>query len=242
MLQKSLIIFLTHNFKNCFIQTLTNLDASIFESNYDCIVLYDNTNNTYLNDQKHINFQNIKIIPTHKPNLLYDHLNHAHDMYIDYLYQNIDILKTYEYIWIIENDVYYHTNIKDFIDLHSPYQNDLLCPEIGLRTKEWIWPKTLYGLSTIAHHIGITAPIFRMSSRVARTLVDGLINNHFGGFFESLLPNLCINFNYSMIQFLPETIGLCHTFKDKLINNIEKDIINKTDFSIENKLYHPIKL
>ena len=41
--QKSLIIFLTHNFKQYFIQTLTNLDESISELNNDCIVLYDNT-------------------------------------------------------------------------------------------------------------------------------------------------------------------------------------------------------
>lgn len=235
---KTLVIFLTHNFKPVFVNSLKLLNDSMDES-MDCVVLFDNSCK-----YENINFSNIETVKIDKLKFNYDHLNTGHNMYIQYLYNNKNFIekKLYDYIWIIENDVYYHNNIKDFIDLHKIYFADLLCPEIGLRTSEWVWSHSVYGLPKIQHNIGITCPIFRISKNLAHILVYGLMNNYFGGFFEALLPNLCLAFNCYMTQFLPETVGLCNTFKTKTISLIEQDITNNTEYYIENKLYHPIKL
>ena len=57
------------------------------------------------------------------------------------------------------------------------------------------------------------------------------------------MPNICLENNLSIQQFLPELCGILTTQKNlPVMNLIIQDIVNKTNYFIEDKIYHPIKL
>jgi len=242
MINNSHIFFLSHNCKKIFYQTLTNFFLDQARKN-TTTVLFDNASNQDLDYLQTI--PNISLYKAH--NIIstinvYDCAGGAHNFVLEYLHLKPNLLNQYEYFWIIENDVYFHGNFIYLLkDYDSNHHCDLLVPEFGLRSSSWFWPNTVKGIP-VNHEIGISAPICRMSSRLASLLVHGIINKSFGGFFESLLPNLCIYKNYSIRTFKPEDIGIFNTFKTKAISLIEKDIVDNTNFYTEAKLYHPIKL
>jgi hypothetical protein len=100
----NLIIFLTHNFSEEFLNSLLKVNISVDNAKYKIIVLFDNKNQYDISiDSK---LTNITIIPINKINTSYD--SKGHSMYINYFKNNYDEIKKYEYIWIIENDVYYN--------------------------------------------------------------------------------------------------------------------------------------
>jgi hypothetical protein len=232
-----LIIFLTHNFNKIFLDTLLKLNNSIDNNNYKILVLFDKNNN-YDNDIDN-KLQNIKIIKVNRINTSYDQLGHS--MYINYFRNNFDEIKKYEYIWVIENDVYYPYNFMDFINIHNSYNHDLLVPEYGLRHPSWCWTKELKGFKNI-NHIGILAVIMRFSQKFLLKLIDTLDKTYFG-YIEALLPHICIENKLSIQQFLPEMCGILTTNNNlPLMELIKKDIKENTKNYIENKIYHPIKL
>lgn len=242
MINNSYTFFLTHNCKKIFHRTLTNffLDEN---RKHTTAVLFDDTSNQdidYLQTIPNIVLYRAKNIVSSIN--VYDCAGGAHNFVLEYLSIKPELLNRYKYFWIIENDVYFNGNFIDFLtDYDYNHHCDLLVPEFGLRSSNWPWPKTVKGIPVNAD-IGISAPICRMSNRLASLLVYGIMNKIFAGFFESLLPNLCDYKNYSIRTFKPEDIGIFNTFKTKAIDVIEKDIINNTKTYIETKLYHPIKL
>jgi hypothetical protein len=162
-------------------------------------------------------------------------------MYINYFRQNYSDIKKYNYIWIIENDVYYLNSFKEFIIRHENYNYDLLVPEYGLRHINWIWTGRLRGFKNI-RNIGVLAVILRFSQKLLLNLIDNLDKKYYG-YLEAILPNICIENNLSIQQFLPELCGILTTQKNlPIMNLIIQDIVNKTNFFIEDKIYHPIKL
>jgi len=228
------IIFLTHNFTTEFINTLKKLDNI---DQLDIIVLFD-IDNPY--DDKVDNlFINIKIIKINRIKTSYDQWGHT--MYINYLRKNYDLIIKYNYIWIIENDVYFKGPFNDFINKYKNYNYDLLVPEYGLRNINWLWTKNLKGFKNI-NNIGVLAVIIRFSQKLLLNLINNLDINYFG-YLEAILPHICLEYNFSIQQFLPEDCGILTTKKNHpLMNLIIQDIVNKTNFYIENKIYHPIKL
>jgi len=243
MKNNSFVFFLTHNCEPIFCKTLNSFfiddhrkdtTAVLFDVNSDKdLDILNSIQNVVIYKAKNI----ISSINT------YDCLGGAHNFVLEYLHFNPEELHKYDYFWIIENDVYFHGNLIDFLkDYDSNHFCDLLVPEFGLRSKtSWVWPKTVQGIP-VDEEIGVSAPIMRISSRLAHSLVSGIINKKICGFFESLLPNLCIYNDYSIRTFKPEDLGVFNTFKTKTISLIEQDILNNSNFYIENKLYHPIKL
>jgi hypothetical protein len=231
------ILFLTHHFKEEFLNTLLKLDKDKEAEKYDIFVLFDNQNNYDTNiDTK---FQNIKIVKINRIETTYDYLGHS--MYIHYFKQNYESIQRYKYIWIIENDVYYPDSIMHFINKHNPYDYDLMVSEYGTRDTDWYWTQTLKGFKT-PQNIGVLAVIMRFSQDFMYTLIDTIDNAHYG-YIESILPNLCLEYKLSIHQFLPELCGVLTTDGNSpLIKLIEMDIQNKTTNFIERKIYHPIKL
>jgi hypothetical protein len=162
-------------------------------------------------------------------------------MYINYFKNNIDLLKKYTYIWVVENDVYFPQSFKIFIDKYANYEYDLLVSEYGLRDKGWIWTNTLRGFSKV-NNIGVLAVIARFSQRFLLNLVENIDINYFG-YLEAVLPHICQEYNFSIQQFLPEMCGILTTNPGlPLLKFIKEDIINKRRDFIEDKIYHPIKL
>jgi len=243
MKKNSFVLFLTHDCKPNFYKTLNSFFLDSYRKD-TTIVLFDansNKNLDIINSIPNISVYKAKNIVSSIN--IYDCLGGGHNFVLEYLYLNSNILNAYDYFWIIENDVYFHGNLIDLLKNYDDnYDCDLLVPEFGLRsTSSWIWPKTIQGLP-VNDQIGVSAPIARISSRLANLLVYAIMNKTFCGFFESLLPNLCIYKNYEIRTFKPEDLGIFNTFKTKTISLIEQDILNNTELYIENKLYHPIKL
>jgi hypothetical protein len=89
----------------------------------------------------------IEIIKINTINSSYD--NKGHTLYINYFKNNINEIQKYEYIWIIENDVYYPNSFMEFINIHNSYNNDLLVPEYGLRGVSWPFTKALKGFTPL---------------------------------------------------------------------------------------------
>ena len=233
--KKNLCCFLTHDFKPVFLETLKKMDKLF--TNLDVIVLFDSSAELKIN----INyFDYIKIIPTNKATTSYD--TKGHTLYISYFKKNINILKKYNYIWMIENDVYSSGTFTDFIDKHKHISCDVLVSEHGGRDIEWRWTKKLFGFDKI-HNIGVLAVCTRFSSRFLINLVIN-IDRKFSGYVEAIIPHLCRKYNYSINTFLPEYIGTMNVYGGPVIEQIKKNISENVmpNFIEPNKIYHPIKL
>jgi hypothetical protein len=231
-----LIIFLTHNFKSEFMNTLLKVDNDPNINYYDVIILFDNTN-TY--DKELIKFKNIKIIEMNKDKLSYDSMGHS--MYVNYFRKNYDQINKYDYVWVIENDVYYPSSLLEFINNNTINDYDLLVGEYGMRSPNWEYPTFIKGFKKI-YNIGVLAVIVRFSKKFLHILIDNIDIKYFGS-LEAILPHICFENNLSLNQFTPESCGLLTTVTDNpFLKLIESDIINNTKKFIENKLYHPIKL
>jgi hypothetical protein len=233
--KKNLVLFITHNFQPLFVKRLIEINQSAPE-NMKVIVLFDAKNNYDPSIQNKI--PNIEIIKIHKIITSYDHLGHT--LYIHYLLRIIDKLDDFNYIWVIENDVYFHGNFLSIIHEQNAHHYDLLVPEYGLREPSWVISKKLHGFQHI-ENIGILGVIMRFSSNCMKLLLEQIDNKYFG-FFEALLPNFCRENNLSIQQFLPRFIGFLTTDKNNpLIKIIHHDIHSYGVLTQENKLYHPIK-
>jgi len=228
----NLLVFLTHNFNNEFLNTLSKVD-SLF-TDLTAIVLCDSSA-----DIPAINLKNIAILPTDKCKTSYDRLGHS--MVINYFRTNRDSIDKYKYIWIVENDVYYPNSFKQFIDRYNDYEYDLLVPEYGLRAKGWMWTASLTGFTNTSS-IGVLAVVLRFSSRLLAHLVDN-IDKNYSGYFEAILPHICLEYGFSLQQFFPEMCGVLTTDNGHpMLRFLKMDIINKTRNFIQDKIYHPIKL
>jgi hypothetical protein len=233
------IIFLTHNFKNEFINTLEKIDNDPSNTNYEIIVLFDNANDYDISINS--KFKNIKIIKISKLDTQYDPFAKGHTMYINYFKQNYDLIQKYEYIWIVENDVYYPNSMLEFMNIYKNYNYDLLVSEYGVRDVNWYWRNRKHGFKTNVN-VGVYAFIMRLSQKLLYKIIDNLDINYFG-YLEVILPHICIENNLSIQQFIPDTCGIVTVDNnDPFINLVKTDIINKTRNFIGNKIYHPIKL
>ena len=231
------IIFLTHNFTNEFLNTLSKVNSDANVKKYDIIVLFDN-NNDYDNSINN-KFKNIKIIKINRINSSYDKLGHT--MYLNYFKINYECISKYRYIWIIENDVYYPKSFINFIEIHNVYDHDLLVSEYGLRTPQWSCNNVLKGFKN-NQKIGVLAVIIRFSQKMLLKLIDKIDKEYFG-FLEAILPHICLENNLTIQQFLPEKCGILTTDKNlPLLKIISMDIVNNTRKYLEDKIYHPIKL
>jgi hypothetical protein len=230
-----LLIFITHNFNNEFINTLNKVDEKF--ANLNVIVLFDSS--CKYDNSISSKFNNITILPTGKINTSYDFSGHT--MYINYFKSNRDELNKYRYIWVIENDVYFPLSFKVFLDKYADYEYDLLVSEYGLRDKRWGWTNSLRGFSKV-NNIGVLAVITRFSQRLLINLVENIdVNYH--GYLEAILPHICHEYNFTIQQFLPEMCGVLTTNPAlPLLRLIKEDIINKQRNFIEDKIYHPVKL
>jgi hypothetical protein len=230
-----LIVLLTHHFNDIFLNTLLKLNHSV-NTDYKIIVLFDNKMDYDKNIEEIL--INIKIIRVDLIKTTYDRLGHS--MYIHYFRNNYNEIKTYDYIWIIENDVYYPNSLIEFINMHNLYNYDLMVPEYGVRKSNWYWTKTLKGFSKI-YNIGVLAVIMRFSPIMLSILMDTIDKTYFG-YLETVLPHICIEHDLTIQQFLPETLGILTTdANNPYMTLIKQNIKEGTKTYIQNKLYHPIK-
>jgi hypothetical protein len=229
-----MVLFLTHDFKPVFSKTLKNLDSSL-NHNLDATILFDSSKPI----PENLDLGKISLVAMDRHPSPFDPIGQAHNFYLDFISDNSNLLDLYDYFWILENDVYYHGNIREFFDIHSYYDYDLLVPEIGLRHRNWCWLNHIEGFDV--KPIGTTLVFYRISSRFMRYVVEN-INLSIVAHMEVALLHMCFNQGFTSQQFIPDYLGLINSFRSPLINLIEKDIIEGTEKYIQKKMYHPIKL
>ena len=234
MWMRSLIVFLTHDFKPIFKKTLTDLEGSMDRS-MDAMVLFDSSKEI----PQDLNIGRISIHKSNRHPSSFDPLGQAHNFYLDYFRSNPGLLDEYDRIWILENDVYYHGNIREFFDIHSSYDHDLLVPEFGLRHRGWCWLSGTKGINI--RPIGATLVIYRASSNLMKFVVNN-VNSNILGHMEVVFPHICLDYNFSIQQFIPDHICSVNTFRSPFLDLIEKDIVNGTNSYVQKKIYHPVKL
>jgi hypothetical protein len=219
---KELYVFLTHHFEEPFLSFIKKIPPE------NCIILFDEEKELK-NVSIKIPIIKIKRIPTS-----YDMFGHS--MYIHFFRNNKQLIEKYDYVWIIENDVYVPFNIqgKTFMELHQQFDYDLMVPEYGVRDSKWCWLRSLRGFSKI-QQIGVTAVIFRMSKKFLKELIK--IDMKYSGYLEAVLPHICLENNLSLQCFLPEYIGKVTTDRD---NILVRQVMENPDLR-EEKLYHPFK-
>jgi len=232
---KSLIIFLTHDFKPVFLETLKRNDK--YYKHLEIIVLFDNTKN--YDESIDTMLKHIKIIKVDKEKTSYDQMGHA--MYITYFKKNRHLINHYDYFWIIENDVYFPGEYDYLIDKHRLFDTDLLVTQNGCRWEYWYHKDEICGFKN-KQNLGVFAFIMRFSKKFLTVLIHKIDVKYYG-YLEALLPNLCIEENLTISQFLPCLCGLLSTDNQSpFLKLIEKDILSGTKQFLEYKLYHPIKL
>jgi hypothetical protein len=233
------VIFLTHNFKDEFLKQLIKLDSDNEINNYDIVVLFDNKNTYDIEIDK--KFKNIRIIKTNITKTSYDPFVGGHTMYINYFRDNKDIIEKYQNIWILENDVYYPNSFIEFFKIYDTYNYDLLVSEYGTRDINWYWRYNKNGFINNCN-VGVYGFIMRLSKRLLLNLIENLDKNYFG-YLEVILPHICLDNNFSIQEFIPDTCGIVTVHSSNVfLKLIENDIKNNTKLYIEDKIYHPIKL
>tara|TARA_B100000035_G_scaffold312905_2_gene325379 strand:+ start:697 stop:1419 length:723 start_codon:yes stop_codon:yes gene_type:complete len=239
---KNLVVFLTHNCKKLFVKTVNSLDVK----QCDVLILIDDSQyKSDLDDFSDINSCVMLETVSKNQRMSYDILG-GHTMYINYFRKNMYLLSKYDYIYVFENDVYYHGKLQSFINAHSDvsYHADLLVPEFGLRDKNWMWfnRRFVFKPSTVPKNIGCKAYALRFSTEFLRWFLNQL-GDQFNGYVEAILPRVCADYHWKLNRFIDTHIGVTAISTDnKLIKAVTKDLLNNTNHVLENKLYHPIKL
>ena len=235
------IVFVTHNFGKEFVNALDKIDTDPNIGKYKVLVLCDASANISSEEKTSIStkFQHIEIVFIRRIQSSYDTMGHT--MYIHYFRQHIDKMLQYRYFWIIENDVYYPNSLLEFTENHEKYNYDLLVSNYSVRPLNWCWTRSLAGFRSV-RNVGIFAFIMRFSVRLLCILIDTIDRVH-SGYLEAVLPHICIEYDLTIQQFLPELCGILTTDNaDPCVKLIRDDIQNRTNVAIENKIYHPVKL
>ena len=127
------------------------------------------------------------------------------------------------------------------IEAHSACDYDLLTAEYGCRGRAWGWPRSVKGMK---HHgqIGVLAVIMRFSSRLLKHLVTN-IDKTYSGYLEAILPQICLNYDFSIQTFIPNFVSELRVTPTKYSKRITRDFLDDTYIHRnKNQIYHPIKI
>lgn len=203
-------------------------------SNYDIYIIIDNDNDyTELISSypkiKFVQLNNDDCLSNGFSNLSYITLSKNVTGWEKALYYFAHIEQKYEYIWFIEDDVYfYDENTLQTID--QKYENtDLLCNSSFGEAKldEWLWDKIEINLKP-PYYCGMMC-IVRFSQKMLQSVKDYASKNNTLFFLEACYPTIAVKYNLTYIENPDEFLSVTHR------DNHSIDSLNK-DF-----LYHPMK-
>ena len=145
------------------------------------------------------------------------------------LYYFAHIKQTYEYIWFMEDDVYFYDE-NTLLTIDKKYENaDLLCNSSFVEAKldEWLWDKIQINLKP-PYYCGMMC-IIRFSQKMLESIKDYATKNNTLFFLEACYPTIAVKYDLIYIKNPDEFLNV--TYCD--IHSI--DLLNK------HSLYHPMK-
>lgn len=183
----------------------------------------------------------IEINPLH--NQFKEHgMHYRAEAPIAHLYRNIK--REYDYMWLIEYDVYCKGSFLNALEPCNTIRCDFLSKGGDDRNKKrtyrehrsWCWFRNLFGNvdKAVKMHdrVGCFFPVNRFSRAMLEAIDENLGKGT--GFCEVYFPCLCLMKNLSY-EVIPEQVFGIFNFRP----NHKKDVL---DFTAEsNKLYHPVK-
>ena len=145
------------------------------------------------------------------------------------LYYFAHIEEKYEYVWFMEDDVYFY-NENTFLTIDKKYENtDLLCNSSFGEAKldEWLWDRIQINLAT-PYYCGMMC-IVRFSQKMLQSIKDYATKNNTLFFLEACYTTIAVKYDLTYIKNPDEFLSVTH----RDIHSI--DSLNKYS------LYHPIK-
>jgi len=120
----------------------------------------------------------------------------------------LNLGKSYEYIWIIQNKVVYNGSCSDFITSYANNEADFLAYNIDRVNSNWYWNKYCNCYSNNDYEISLL-PIFRVSAKLLN-LCNKSIEKQQISFYEAFYPTNAKLNNLNIDIFEKEVIGQFH--------------------------------
>lgn len=151
----------------------------------------------------------------------------------------------YDYYWLVEDDVRFSGDWKDFFDSFASSTSDFLSSVIETKAENptWYWWTSLKtGNEVIAEEKLLKSfnPIYRLSSQ-ALVCIDAHLRIGWMGHYEVLLPTLLYNKGFLLEDFGGEGAFVCPENKAKFYNDTSMRIAPVLPDDRKNYLFHPVK-
>lgn len=151
----------------------------------------------------------------------------------------------YDYYWLVEDDVRFSGDWKDFFDSFASSTSDFLSSVIETKAENptWYWWTSLkVGNEVIAEEKLLKSfnPIYRLSSQ-ALVCIDAHLRIGWMGHYEVLLPTLLYNKGFLLEDFGGEGAFVCPENKAKFYNDTSMRIAPVLPDDRKSYLFHPVK-
>ena len=151
----------------------------------------------------------------------------------------------YDYYWLVEDDVRFSGDWKDFFNSFASSTSDFLSSVIETKAENpnWYWWTSLKaGNEVIAEEKLLKSfnPIYRLS-RQALACIDAYLRIGWIGHHEVLLPTLLYNKGFLVEDFGDEGAFVCPENKAKFYNDTSMRIAPVLPDDRKNYLFHPVK-
>ena len=151
----------------------------------------------------------------------------------------------YDYYWLVEDDVRFSGDWKDFFDSFASSTSDFLSSVIETKAENpnWYWWTSLKtGNEVIAEEKLLKAfnPIYRLS-RKALACIDAYLRIGWMGHHEVLLPTVLYNKGFLVEDFGGVGAFVCPENKAKFYNDTSMRIAPVLPDDRKNYLFHPVK-
>lgn len=151
----------------------------------------------------------------------------------------------YDYYWLVEDDVRFSGDWKDFFDSFASSTSDFLSSVIETKAENptWYWWTSLKtGNEVIAEEKLLKSfnPIYRLSSQ-ALVCIDAHLRIGWMGHYEVLLPTLLYNKGFLLEDFGGEGAFVCPENKAKFYNDTSMRIAPVLPDDRKSYLFHPVK-
>lgn len=151
----------------------------------------------------------------------------------------------YDYYWLVEDDVRFSGEWKDFFGSFASCTSDFLSSVIETKAENptWYWWTSLKtGNEVIAEEKLLKSfnPIYRLSSQ-ALVCIDAHLRIGWMGHYEVLLPTLLYNKGFLLEDFGGEGAFVCPENKAKFYNDTSMRIAPVLPDDRKSYLFHPVK-
>ena len=173
----------------------------------------------------------------------------GHVMYMQYVHQNRKFVSEFNFVWCVENDVYFTGSMNEFIKEYDNDVSDVLATQLINIDESWNWLSSLRGFDmkeVVLMQAWLMAARFKPFVLIH---MASALGKDFDGFLEALMPNFCRRYDYSLSAIKHEHNSEVTVYANELCDKIATMIKQKNPDTMkselnlkENIILHPVKL